>query len=210
MLSTIKKLLKGAPKQYQEKRYPREKFELLHSAIKLDTVKNLLDIGCNAGVITHLFAEKGLFSVGIDVAPRLINRGASQIPVIGYFKVSNENVSSLPDFDAVLLLSVHHQWVIQGGDKEAQHLVAAILLKARKYFFIEFASINSKYGYSPARFKDHDEESILKYARDWLQEVVEIAKTRSATENISIRYVGKNKELERVEEFRYVYLVSHG
>src|SRR5690606_5534780 len=144
MLSKIKRLLKGAPKEYQERRYPREKFKLLTSVINLDAVKNLLDIGCNAGVITNLFSEKGIFSVGVDVLPRRIDYETDQIPVIGYFKVNNENVSSLPNFDMILLLSVHHQWVKQLGDDGAQRLIAEIIMKANKYFFIEFASINSK------------------------------------------------------------------
>src|SRR5690606_37516654 len=120
----------------------------------------------------NLFSEKGIFSVGVDVLPRRIDYETDQIPVIGYFKVNNENVSSLPNFDMILLLSVHHQWVKQLGDDGAQRLIAEIIMKANKYFFIEFASINSKYGYSPDRFKDHDEESVLKYSQQWLESVV--------------------------------------
>ena len=192
--------------EYQERRFPSEKFEMLYRNVSpVASCKTLLDIGCNAGKITAAFAEKGLFAVGVDVSPRIIKYPETERPIMGYYKVTDATIAAVPNFDIILLLSVHHQWVTEKGDAYAQELIARIIDKANAYMFIEFATLNSKYGYREPRFDEHDEESQKQYCIDWLNGCGTFL---GNYEDFSITYVGKNRERIGVEEYRHTFMIE--
>lgn len=170
--------------------------------------KTLLDIGCNAGKVTAAFAEKGIFAVGIDINPRIINFPGNKRPIIGYFPFNDQSIHVVPDFDIILLLSVHHQWVHDQGDAYTQNLIAQLVHKAQRYMFIEFATLNEKYGYEQPRFDEDDENSQKKYYHDWLTECAGRYASLFGKADFDFSYVGKNRERAGVEEFRHTYLIK--
>lgn len=185
---------------YQGSRFPEEKSNLIFSKIDLKQVNNVLDIGCNNGRIAMKFQKMGKFCVGIDAIPcfpsDIYNTDS---PAFGLFTLTLEKVSLLPRFDLILLLSVHHQWIKQYGDQYAKQLVEKIIDKSIRYFIIEFAALSEKYGYKKPLFTDNNEESVKKYAEDWLNSI-----------NFSgnIKYIGKNKERAGREPYRYLYMIE--
>lgn len=189
---------------YQRQRFPQEKVDRILAGVDMARIASVLDIGCNEGVITNYFSAQGKFSVGIDVAPYFL-RGVLQdvhrrtTPAFGVFNLSLSNVESLPVFDLVLLLSVHHWWVKAHGDDYAKELVSALMSRAKRYFVMEFSSIGEKYGYTEPRFIDHDEESLKAYAVDWL---------KSINPAMKVTYLGSNKETAGRERMRYIFMVD--
>jgi hypothetical protein len=78
---------------------------------------------------------------------------------LGNIPFSREFVRKIPQFDAVLLLSVHHQWIAALPKDQADELFQAGVRLAKKAAFVEFASLNSKFA-GKASFVDNDEESV--------------------------------------------------
>ncbi len=109
-----------------------------------------------------------MFVLGIDGREIISRLRPPDVPrpVIG-FDVDLESISSLPQFDCVLLLSVHHQWMADQGDSAARDLVYFLSKKALKAMVVEFACLNSKYGQESAvLFEDNNSDSVRKYARN--------------------------------------------
>lgn len=208
MLGSVGKLLLGKKRhrEYQELRFPADKFALLQQNMPTRGSRSLLDIGCNAGVITQAFAEQGFFAVGIDINPKKIDFPSGHMPVTGYYPVTDASLAAVPTFDVILLLSVHHQWVKEHGDAYAQRVLAGIVAKAHHCVFVEFASINQKYGYDPPRFDQTDERDIRRYCEAWLSECRQIRPAQNC--DWSFQYIGKNRELAGVEEYRYIYRID--
>jgi SAM-dependent methyltransferase len=194
-------------REYQERRSPMVKFNLIFDNIdpKLKS-KSVLDIGCNAGMITAAFADKGMFSVGIDINPRILPQ-LDKRPVIGFYNLNADTLDAVPSFDVLLLLSVHHQWVLEKGDEYTQDVIARLIGKANHYFVLEFASINEKYGYDPHRFEEGNEESLKQYYESWLQQCNTIFRKHFPDQEFSFSFLGRNAERKGVEEFRYIYLI---
>lgn len=197
------------PREYQERRSPKVKFEMMYNSLgNPSACKTLLDIGCNAGKVTAAFAEKGMFAVGIDINPRIIDYPENKRPIIGYFPFNDKSVRIVPNFDIILLLSVHHQWVHDSGDAHTQNLIAEIIRKAQQYMFIEFATLNEKYGYAEPRFDEGDEGSQKRYFESWLRECKSTYNALFGKDEFEFSYVGKNRERVGVEEFRHTYLIK--
>jgi SAM-dependent methyltransferase len=205
----IDRLFSYSGSDYQRDRFSKEKFDLIASRLDMQRVGNVLDVGCNEGYITAEFAKRGKFAVGIDVGAYFLNHVLNDLENIherhsaafGVFPLSLETVQRLPEFDLVLLLSVHHQLINRFGDEHARRLVRGLAERARRYFVIEFAATQQKYGFKEPMFIDNDEASVRTYAESWLREL-----GLSAT----IEFLGKNKEHvggDR-EPYRYVYLIT--
>lgn len=205
----IERLFSYSGGDYQRGHYPNEKFELIASGVDLSGIRNVLDIGCNEGKIAARFAKLGKFAVGVDVGPYFLNHVLNNLDEIygrssaayGVFPITRENVSDLPEFDLILLLSVHHQLIKHYGDEYAKDVVRMILNKARRHCVMEFAATRSKYGYTGNEFVDNDEDSVRAYARAWLD---------SLGTGFVITYLGKNRESTSREPFRFVFAVSTG
>ena len=105
-------------KVWQYGNYPEKKFELIKPYLIENNVNSLLDIGCNAGEITRLIGNMGIFSVGID---KNINLNGSKKPLnkacLGNIELDFNMANKLPSFDAITILSVHHQLIKIYRDK---------------------------------------------------------------------------------------------
>jgi SAM-dependent methyltransferase len=182
---------------YQQCRSPGEKFDLIEPILRRYSVKSILDVGCNAGYITRLAGQAGLFSVGIDIHVDVLRvKAPLERACLGEFELNRPLVKRIPKFDAILLLSVVHQLIAFDGEKVARRLVRALARKARSVFLIEFAALNRKYGFRDSKaFDDNDEGSVIQYAQHWL---------RSSLDNWNVKYVGKCPETKQ-EPYRYLF-----
>ena len=200
----LDKLLPVTGDDYQRQRFPQEKINTILSGVDISKVGSVLDIGCNEGLITNHFSELGKFAVGIDISPffarnMLRQLHSEKVPAFGTLKLTPESVQTLPTFDLMLVLSVHHWWVKEYGDRLAQTMVKGLIERTRRYFVIEFSSIKDKYGYQQERFVDNDEQSVTQYARRWLEEI---------DPNYDVKYLGANRETTGRERLRHIVLVT--
>lgn len=173
------------------------KAELIQRELQHLSVKSILDIGSNAGAVARHMSENN-FVVGID--KNLDTRGFEKPfknVALGEIPFNLENAAKIPDFDAVLLLSVHHQWLAELLEEEADALVKAAISIAKKVVFIEFAALNAKYSFSN-KFKDNDENSVTNYAYNYLNRL---------ESQSQITYIGKCPESRR-EPFRFLFKIE--
>lgn len=143
------------------------KVALIEPVIKNLNCHSVLDIGCNAGEVTRMLG-KNCFAVGID---QILDCRGFEDPhkgaCLGEMVVDNGLIEKLPRFDAILLLSVHHQWVRKLGEETAVSMLHNLANKTNKVIFMEFAALGSKFG-SEEIFEDNDESTIVAYAQKWL------------------------------------------
>lgn len=140
----------------------KAKFDLIYPHIK--ACKNVLDIGCNAGEITRLCGNKGMFAVGVD---QKINCRVPENACIGETLITLDNINTLPNFDAILLLSVLHQLIETKGNVDTRQFINNLADKCNKSFIVELAGISSKYG-TERIFEDNNQESIINWFVNWL------------------------------------------
>jgi SAM-dependent methyltransferase len=187
------------PLPYQaEKQNAQEKWSIVAAGLRAVQARSLLDVGCASGEITRLAARAGYFAAGID--QNLDLRGVEDPfrgVCLGEVPLTEEVTERLPEFDAVLLLSVQHQWVKLYGDAQARNRVLRLSDKVRRCLIVEFAAINSKYGTlgSPL-FTDNNETSVRTYATQWLG---------STLPDWAITYLGKCPDRSD-EPFRYIFM----
>ncbi len=187
-----------ANRTYQQSRFPSDQYDLISKTAEYGSCENTLEIGCNQGMLVQRFSEDGKISFGVDLRPYWSGHDMGQA-ILGPYEVDISNAHKLPLFDIVCILSVHHQWVAANGDDYAGDLIKAILERSRFGIFIEFSARSKKYGYIPGqRFQDNDEISVKKYANDWLTKYVGVA---------SAEYLGRSRELEGKEPYRYMFLI---
>jgi hypothetical protein len=167
----------------------KAKFDLIYPHIK--ACKNVLDIGCNAGEITRLCGNKGMFAVGVD---QKISCRVPENACIGETVITLDNINTLPNFDAILLLSVLHQLIVENGHDYARDYVARLTTKAKNGVIIEIAAISSKYGKYKV-FEDNDYGSIRNWFVNWLPEFLQA------------EYIGKAPHNRDDEPFRYLFKV---
>lgn len=174
------------------------KAELIKPILDQHQVRNVLDIGCNAGQVSRS-VSKNRFVVGLDghLDPRGFENPFDGV-ALGQMRINSEVLSTIPAFDCVLLLSVHHQWIMSMDGAAADNLFSEVLKKARKVFIVEFASINEKYGKDQG-FTDNDSASIQEYATTYLEKFV-------SAEQIS--YLGETPEFPGREPLRYMFAVN--
>jgi SAM-dependent methyltransferase len=180
-----------------EKGNSQSKASLILPEIHRLSIGSILDIGTNAGQVARLVSN-GNFVVGIDV--NLDMRGFKN-PLdgvaLGNIPFSHEFVRKIPQFDAVLLLSVHHQWIAALPKDQADELFQAGVRLAKKAAFVEFVSLNSKFA-GKASFVDNDQESVIEYARGYLRHLIPEGR---------VKYLGASPE-SLFEPYRYMFLVE--
>jgi SAM-dependent methyltransferase len=139
--------------------------------------RSVLDIGCNAGQVARELS-KDRFVVGID--QKLDLRGFME-PLsgvaLGEFPFTLGSAKCIPSFDAVLLLSVHHQWYASRSKSEADRMFAEIVSIARLVVFVEFAALTAKFG-RLERFIDNDAASVQSFAQTYLERFAPSEKIR--------------------------------
>jgi SAM-dependent methyltransferase len=185
---------------YQLRRKPKEKFELILPVLERHGVQSVLDVGCNAGVITRLAGQAGFFAVGID---HKVNTFGIPEPLegacLGQVRFDLHVAEKIPKFDAVLLLSVYHQWIHRYGDELSQAMLRALAKKAGDVLVIELSGRAMKYGYEIGEhFTDHDDDSVVAHWRDYLDAALPAHETT---------HIGKSWE-KKSEPFRYLFSCS--
>lgn len=120
---------------YQDQRFPHDQYELISGTDEYKQIKNSLEIGCNQGKLVKSMANDGLFASGIDLEEywKLHDNGKA---ILGVYNFNEKDVSKLPIYDAILLLSVHHQWVNKNGEEYAKNVVNNLLGKTRVCMFL--------------------------------------------------------------------------
>ena len=138
--------------QWQHRRIAgtRQRWDLIADALA-PTDRTLLDIGCNAGMLTAEAADHGLLALGIDQAAPTIDAARRAHPdradlAFMVHTIDAENVRRLPSFDVVLFLSVYHQWVEAFGTGQAERMLGDLVGRAHHLVFFETAGVARKYG----------------------------------------------------------------
>ncbi len=183
-------------KAWQLQRDTRAKAEKIIPVLEEYDAKSVLDVGCNAGELSRIIGNTGRFVVGVDqnVDFKGVKKPLSNA-CIGNVRMDQEKIKALPQFDAILLLSVHHQFIKNFGDNYAKELVVGLADKAKKVFLIEFAALNHKYSDKDILFIDNDEKSVREYSENWLKDVLE---------NYSFKFLGTTPG-DKIEPYRYLF-----
>lgn len=200
MQKLVKKFYKaiGYKEVYQLRKFTEDQYRLISSTDIYPKAKSTLEIGCNYGRLVELFGNDGKFAVGTDKFQAWRTR-KQQSAILGIYELSPERVAQLPEFDIICMLSVHHQLVTNYGDDYARSVISALVDKSKMGFFIEFAAISEKYGKAPDElFKNNDEKAVRAYAESWLD---------SLSTNFKAEYLGKVRELQKHEPYRYLYMI---
>lgn len=174
------------------------KASLIQPELNRLNCKSVLDIGCNAGEVARRVAENR-FVVGID--SKLDTRGfenPNKGVALGNIRLDQVLVNCLPQFDAILLLSVHHQWYATLGRGRAEELILSLLNVARRTMFFEFTALNSKYGQDMG-FIDNDQSSLIEFGFDFLQQFSPVSK---------VKCLGACPEFTKVEPYRFMFLAE--
>lgn len=173
------------------------KASLIRPELERLQCRSVLDVGCNAGQVARELSSDR-FVVGID--GHLDTRGFSD-PMkgvaLGEFSLDLDNAEYLPRFDAVLLLSVHHQWYAAGDEPAADALFGQALSIARTAVFVEFAALSEKFG-PIKRFLDNDAASVQSFARDFLAQF---------TVSDKVKFLGSCTESDH-EPYRFMFLIE--
>ena len=177
-----------------------QRWAMFDAAIPHDA-RNLLDVGCNRGEHTAHFASRGLWSVGIDIDRRLVQEAVERNAAVSHcgfmtMEITPESVTTLPTFDVVLVLSVHHNWIKAYGPEVAGSMLAAVMGRTGKVLIFEGAARRERYGDHPPDFVDNDEASVTAHLEGYLRRHVGPTATR-------IEPLGKAPALGEREPYRW-------
>ena len=163
---------------YQDKLAPAlsERSQLFDRAVD-DRAFSLIDIGCNLGDFTAHYARRGLWCVGVDSSRELIEEARHRYRDVANcaFMISHidpESVRQLPEFDIVLLLSVHHHWLSAHGPSVAGEMLRDIVSRAKMTVVFESSSRNVRFGTYRPGVTDNDPASVIAYHEQYLGEYV--------------------------------------
>lgn len=203
----------GQPFQVKRSEQTERRWEMIKTNISNED-QNLLDIGCDAGLLTAHAAEEGLLSIGVDRyetfegAREYAHNLSKDKKNLGFINkgITPEGVDSLPNTDIVLMFSVYHYWYREFG-KEAAEKMLGSLSGANKIFFSS-TSLGRRYDpqeYDNTKveaeklpsFTSGNKQEVVEYHRDVLQSVLE--------ENYTVEYIG---DVPYDTETRYVLLAT--
>lgn len=85
-------------------------------------------------------------------------------------RIEPGDIARLPVFDVVLLLSVHHHWLMAHGPDVAGTMLRELAGRTGTLLVFEGASRNVRYGKYPPGFVDNDEASVTGYLRAYLEQ----------------------------------------
>jgi SAM-dependent methyltransferase len=180
-----------------------KRWEIILSNIRSGD-RNLLDLGCNLGLLARRAADAGLLTLGVDVDAKLIRKARSRhrhIPNLSfmYLELNPETIKDLPEFDITLCLSVHHYWARHYGLEKSWEMMSTLLAKTRRRLFFEPASIRKKYWDNAPKIVDLDRQSIINYNMARL--------TALANNGETVHHLGETPCLGR-EPFRLLFVVE--
>lgn len=159
---------------YQAKPGMSERLALLESVIPEDA-GSMLDIGCNIGIITAHFARRGLFCIGTDIDPKLMARARKMHADVencafSCSALTPDNVLSIPRFDVILVLSVHHNWMAAHGPEVAGQMLRDLVGRTTQLLVFEAPARNLRYGPHSPGFVDNDERTVTAFNESYLHE----------------------------------------
>ena len=103
-----------------------------------------LDIGSNLGHFVLRLAEKGFFSIGIDmaygnvkVAQYAQRKAGIENAAFSVMLITPDTVNVLPDTDILVFCSVWHHWIVAYGYESALDMLRVIWGKTRHAMFFE-------------------------------------------------------------------------
>ena len=209
---TIKKLIRNCKKSgsFQDKRGHSEKrWEMFsHSLPKVGSV---LDMGCDEGILTDWCADHGLFSLGVDRSSHVIQlakRRESFSKKLSFMccNIDVDLIDSMPTFDCVLMLSVHHHFWRTGGRVYAEDVFRKILSKTDRIIYeAPIRTVRYRPKDKPSHeipsFINLDKESAAEWYTEWIKTIVPRAK---------IEFLGYAPCLGEREPERPVFCVYSG
>ncbi|MBN2059279.1 MAG: DUF1698 domain-containing protein [Deltaproteobacteria bacterium] len=103
-----------------------------------------MDIGCNLGFFVLSMAERGFYVIGIDMSPgyRVISeyvqkKAGLSNAAFSSMELTPENISSLPNVDVVIFLSIWHHWIRAYGIERARLMFHILWEKTNHTLFFE-------------------------------------------------------------------------
>ncbi|MGB5716063.1 MAG: hypothetical protein WBN81_03115 [Gammaproteobacteria bacterium] len=103
-----------------------------------------MDIGSNLGHFVLRLAEKGFFSIGIDMAYGNVKiaqyaqrKAGIENATFSVMAITPENVNRLPAVDVLVFFSVWHHWIVAYGHEKALDMLRVIWGKTRHVMFFE-------------------------------------------------------------------------
>lgn len=202
--SPIVKMQSDSSLSYQLRRKEgvEERWELLNPYLETNT--SILDIGCNAGLLTAKAARSGHLAIGIEANEATV---ADAVEYHGHFRdfgimnkrINPKNVDGFPTFDYVFLFSVYHQLYNHYGREKSEELLRRISQKASDKLFFEAPAQKSKYGDLELPFEDFDEQSIKEYHLEMLDSVIE---------NNGVEYLGSSSRKGGAKGERYLFMIQ--
>lgn len=127
------------------------RWKLIKKKIIKDKTRNILDLGSAEGFFIKKISNMGIFSLGIEGDERrflVSNHSGKGNKYKNYAIVLNEIspklIKSLPVFDSILYLSVHHHILANQGKHKANLILKEIFKKCKKSMFFESAMHNEE------------------------------------------------------------------
>ena len=171
-----------------------------------DSSRTLLDVGANLGAFTARAAEAGFWALGIerhDYLVRKARRVHRKVPHCAFMitELGPDDCAILPQFDAVLILSVYHNWYKAYGKENADLILRSLVSKSNDVTIFEGPSRLSRFGDTNLPdFIDNDEASVTQYYETLLKDVVgELAS--------EIRPLGKTPCIGEREPYRWMFAI---
>jgi SAM-dependent methyltransferase len=165
--------------------------------------QTVLDIGCNLGDVSIHCAERGLWTIGVDRSDPLVakamkrHRGVRNCAFM-VMDIQPDDIDRFPVFDVVLLLSVHHHWLMIYGPETSAAMLRALAAKVGRVLIFEGPSRRARYGDYPPDFIDNDEDSVTAYIESYL-------KSRVGDLFSNIRPLGRTRCVGEREPYRWSY-----
>jgi SAM-dependent methyltransferase len=167
---------------------------------------SLLDLGSNLGAFTARAAEEGFVAVGIEKDSALVRKavmahlGAAQCSFMRA-DLDLAICEKLPQFDVILVLSVHHHWHHVFGPPEAAKMLRCVLSKAEKAVIFEGPSRSSRYESNIPEFQDNSDDAVIAFYDDYLERTLGDLANR-------IERLGKANCVGEREPHRWIYAIT--
>ena len=121
----------------------RQRWQAIEQHLGIDA-GTALDIGSNLGYFVLRLAEKGFYSIGIDmaygnvkVAQYAQRKAGIENAAFSVMAVTPDNVNRLPTVDVLVFFSVWHHWIVAYGHEQALDMLRVIWRKTRHAMFFE-------------------------------------------------------------------------